>query len=111
MSKFELLTIDEIDTDDKYKDFTVDFVYNYFKKDERAVIAKDEFDQNLNGQPLATVSRYVKIDFKRHNEYMGLNALTDHFKELITTSSLESMIEKAVLEENITPKMRNGNTR
>jgi hypothetical protein len=103
MSKFELLTIDEIDTDDKYKDFTVDFVYNYFKKDERAVIINDEFDQNLNGQSLATVSRYVKIDFKRHNEHRGLNALTDHFKELITTSSLESMIEKAVLEENITP--------
>jgi hypothetical protein len=103
MSKFELLTIDEIDTDDKYKDFTVDFVYNYFKKDERVIIEEDEFDQNLNGQQLATVSRYVKIDFKRHSEWLGLDVFTNHFKELISSSSLGEMIETAVLEDSVSP--------
>lgn len=106
IDKAALLFIEEIDRAPFADNFKTDFVYNYFEKNERVFI-KDRYTQDLNGQNLLTVPRYITIDFQRHSEsdydvMDSSNVLWSKIKAQGYT--VEDFARKAKSEDRISPE-------
>lgn len=102
-----LLLIEEIDRAPFADNFKTSFVYNYFKKNERVFIFKDEYNQNLNGQNLLTVPRYVTIDFQRHDEsnYDAIDANNPLWEKIKNKNvTIRDFAKSAKSEDKISPE-------
>ena len=101
---FIIREVDDFLSTDSSNVFGVEFVYNFFQKSERENVI-DKYSKSLDGIPLLSIPRYVRINFKRHDNKYGLDAFSySDVVDKITNSSLEEITESAKNESKISSK-------